>query len=68
MSELTPAVVAVRDRATGRYLALGAAWTDDAAEALHLGPDAAATVVVRFACEPAALEVVAVEDACRAVA
>ena len=67
MSEFVPAVVAVRDRVTGRYLAPGPAWTDDAARALHLDADAAA-VVVRFACEPAALEVVAVEDACRAVA
>ena len=63
-----PETVAVRDRRSGRYLAHGANWTDDPSAALVVDGRAAADVVRRFACEPHALEVVAIADGCRAVA
>jgi hypothetical protein len=51
-------VVAVRDRASGRYLGAGATWTADADGALVLGRDEARALIGRFACEPDALELV----------
>jgi hypothetical protein len=66
-------VVALRDRASGRYLGQGAQWSADADGALLLDEVEAAGVVRRFACEPGALELVPTgelddERACRAVA
>ena len=63
-----PTVVALRDRASGRFLAVGPSWSDDPSEALLLDERAAADVVRRFACEPEGVEVVAPVDAGRAVA
>jgi hypothetical protein len=53
--------VAVRDRATGHYLAAGPAWSPHGADALRLEPADAADWVRRFACEPA-VEVVDLTD------
>ena len=66
-------VVALRDRASGRYLGDGLQWSADAADALLLDRVEAASVVRRFACEPEALELVPAGEldddrACRAVA
>lgn len=62
-------VVAVRDRASGRFLSAAAQWSDDLADALVLDAREAALWVRRFACEPQAVEVVPVPgDRRRAVA
>jgi hypothetical protein len=65
--------VALRDRASGRYLGAGTIWCDDADGALVLDELEAAAVVRRFACEPEALELVPAQElgaggSCRAVA
>ena len=52
------AVVALRDRVSGRYLGAGTSWSDDPADALRLDAVEAAAVARRFACEPQALELV----------
>lgn len=54
-----PTSVAIRDRASGRFLAVGAAWTSDEDGALVLGVEEAAEAVRRLACEAEALELVA---------
>ena len=51
-------LVAVRDRASGSYLASGASWTPNAAHALVLDESVARALVARFACEPDAVELV----------
>jgi hypothetical protein len=53
-----PTAVALRDRASGRYLVESAAWSDDERDALLLDPTEAERIVVRFSCEPHAIEVV----------
>jgi hypothetical protein len=53
-----PTPVALRDRASGRYLATGATWTDDAGDAVVVDRVEAERIVVRFSCEPDAVEVV----------
>ena len=53
-----PPVVAVRDRASGRYLAAGATWTTRADAALVLEAAEAQAVIRRFACEPDGVELV----------
>ena len=59
MSErLANPVVAVRDRASGRYLATGASWSADAADALLLDELEAVELLARFACEPDGMELV----------
>ena len=67
-----PQIVALRDRASGRYLGAGAAWCAHAGDALRLEEAEAIDVVRRFACEPHAIELVPVDRlddrACRAVA
>ena len=60
--------VAVRDRASGRYLAAGAWWTDDEQLAVIVDAEDAKAVVRRFACESGAIELVAAGDVRRAVA
>ena len=60
--------VAMRDRATGRFLAAGAWWTDDEHLAVVVDAEEAQAVVRRFACEPGAIELVASGDVRRAVA
>lgn len=70
MSEhpFSPAV-ALRDRASGRFLVVGAMFTGDAEDALLLDATEASDVLRRFACEPSAVEVVGADElACRAVA
>ena len=63
-----PTVVALRDRASGRFLAAGPSWSEDPAEALLVDERAAADLVRRFVCEAGAVELVAPVDAGRAVA
>lgn len=53
--------VAVRERASGRFLAAGAVWTEQQDQALVLEPREAAGIVRRFACEPDGIEVVGIE-------
>ena len=60
--------VALRDRASGRFLAPGAWWTDDDQLAVIVDAEEAEAVVRRFACEPDAIELVAAGDVRRAVA
>jgi hypothetical protein len=64
---LLPRSVVVRHRATGRFLAGGATWTDDAAAALVLDGAEAPRVVDRFSCEVGAFELLEA-DADQAVA
>ena len=54
-----PPVVAVRDRASGRYLASGSSWSIEPEAALLLDEAEARTLLGRFACEPEAIELVA---------
>lgn len=64
MSERSTSVVpavAVRDRASGRYLSVGATWSPDIGDALVLDPDDARRFVRRFACEVDAFELVAAD-------
>jgi hypothetical protein len=61
-----PCPVALRDRATNRYLSSGAEWSPDARDALVLDRDDAVALLGRFACEPQAIELV--DAAERAVA
>ena len=70
MSErpITTASVAVRERASGRFLATGAAWTDDERRALVIDEAEATALVRRFACERDAIELVALGERGRAVA
>ena len=63
-----PDAVALRDRASGRFLASGGVWTTDESEALRLDEREAADVLRRFACEPHALDLVRLEDSTLAVA
>ena len=58
--------VAVRDRASGRYLGVGPRWSDDPTDALVLDEAEAVEIGRRFLCEPVAIELVTVER--RAVA
>lgn len=55
----TTNVVALRDRASGRYLALGTRWSAEPADALLLDESEARAAVRRYACEPEAIELVA---------
>ena len=64
----SPTAVAVRQRASGRFLAVGATWTADEGEALVLDLRDAASVIARFVCEPDAVDVVALDRRCLAVA
>jgi hypothetical protein len=52
-------VVALRDRASGCFLADGATWSSRVERALVLDRDEARELVRRFACEPDAIELVA---------
>ena len=64
MSERSTSVVpavAVRDRASGRYLSMGMTWSPDAGDAVLLDPDEARRFVRRFACEGDAIELVAAD-------
>jgi len=61
-----PRPVALRDRATNRYLASGAEWSPDVTRALVVEEAEALELVRRFACEPAAVELVETDH--RAVA
>ena len=63
-----PAAVALRDRASGRFLASGAAWTTDEAQALRLAEHEAADVRRRFVCERDGVDLVALEGETLAVA
>ena len=61
-----PRPVALRDRATNRFLASGAEWSHDPRRALVVDESEAVSLVARFACEPEAVELV--DPAERAVA
>ena len=51
-------VVAVRDRASGRYLVAGPGWSARPSEALLLDEQEARGTIARFSCEPDAVELV----------
>ena len=61
-----PCPVALRDRATNRYLVSGAEWSPDVRLALVVEEAVAQELVRRFACEAEAVELV--DAAERAVA
>ena len=61
-----PRSVTLRDRATNRYLASGAEWSPDVADALVVDHGEAVELVRRFACEPSSVELVDADE--RAVA
>ena len=61
-----PCPVALRDRATNRFLSSGAEWSHDATRALVVERDEAVALLQRFACEPDGVELVDVAE--RAVA
>jgi hypothetical protein len=61
-----PRPVALHDRATNRYLVSGAEWSLDVTRALVVDEAEAVELLRRFACEPAAVELVDADE--RAVA